>query len=578
MTISQEEYNKLYLEQYGSHPPVVNNTPAPTESENNLKQLEAQSDSGKEEAEIAALPPDQQKFVRDNQGIGGSLRVGAESFGNQALFGLPEMAYEKFADPNDVAQHEALKHFHQTANVVGGIGGAAASLAIGGPIFDAASGVGKAAEAAVIGGREAEQVSLARTIASKIVGGATEGAVVGAPKTIGNAALGDPKEAAENLVMSAGLGGLLGPTTFGLGKAISGASKVGSEIAGKTGEKIEGLFQDQDPLLAHFGLDNSNMAGARLTETGMKEVKSFLGGAVKKNLELGGLGYGGPLGYIKGKLAGTLAKEAVDRIPEEYLTTGLQATLKASNFAEKQLSQIPDILSNLSSSSFGKAANSAPVVFGEGIKDLSNAKDDYEKFSKLGDKLAQDQASGNHITTIGNNSSLLSHNPDIQQAYQETSLNAVNYLNTIIPKNQNAPQMFSKNDTWKPTSGQLQQFKNQVDLISNPYTILDKLRNGTVTSQDVTTLKAVYPAIYSKIQSEILKHGTDPKYSNLSFAAKNKINLLIGANGMSATNINALQNSFTLAKQPNPGGSSKKALSAMPSLSTENQDLSYGKT
>jgi hypothetical protein len=581
-------FDQSLIDNYG-HEFANQHINQPTESENNLKQLDAGSENGKEEAEIAALPPDQQKFVRDNQGIGGSLRVGAESFGNQALFGLPEMAYDKFADPKDVAQHEALKNFHQTANVVGGGLGAGLSLAIGGPLFDAAGAAGKLVEGAVIGGREAEQVSLARTIASKIVGGAAEGVVTNSPRIVGNAALGDPKEAGENLLMSAGIGGLLGPATFGLGKAISGVSNVGSEVAGQVSSKVNGLFEKTDPLLSHFGLDNSNMEGAQLTESGAKEVKGLLKGVVRKNLELGGLGFGGPLGFVKGKIAGALAGEAVDRIPEQYLTTGLQATLKASNFAETQLAKIPDILENLSTSNFGKAANASANIFSSAGKDIASAKDDYESFEKLSTKLAQNQATSKDQDIIGHNSSLLSHNADIQTAYQTSALNAVNYLNTVIPKNPNPPQMFSPQNTWKPTVEQLKDFKSQLAIVNNPYSVLDKLANGTITDKDVAAVKTLYPTIYSKIQGEILKHATDPKYANLSFAAKNKISLLTGTQvnpGLKPANITALQSNFQkdaannqqAAQGGSPKGSrgSKKALSNNPSLSTETQLISQG--
>lgn len=574
----QEAFNQSLIANYG-HDYAKQNTPAVSESENNLAAINAQTDDAKDEAAISKLPPDQQQFVRDNKGIGGALRVGAESFGNQALFGLPEMAYDKFADPNDVAEHNALKDYHSTANIVGGAGGALTSLAIGGPLFDAAGAAGHLGEAAVVGGREAEQLSLARTIASKIVGGAAEGAVVGAPQTVGNAILGDPKEAAENLVFSAGIGGLLGPAAFGLKKGIETGGELASNLNSGVNTELKSYIKDPDSLLSVFGdVNKSSLKGAELTEAGKEKLDNLITSSVKKGLKVGGLAAGGPLGYFKGELAGSLAEQVVSMIPDSAKTAALQATLKASDLAQTQLNRIPGILEGLTKSSFGKALSNSGNVFAEAGKDIASAKDDYESFKQLSDKLAADQASNKTVDTVSNNSVGIK-NSDIQQAYQQTSLGAVQYLNSVIPKNPNPPKMFSDNNTWKPTASQLTAFKSQMEVVNNPYKILDKLQDGTVTTQDINAVKTVYPAIYSKITDEILKHATDNKYSNLSFAAKSKLSLMTGVpieSSFEPASINALQANFAQGNQQQKPNTSNKPLGNSNDFLTDNQKISYG--
>ncbi len=533
-----------------------------------FNKLHADDNLSDEEKEINALPLDQQKYVRENQGIGGSLKVGAESAGNELLFGLPEIAYKKFGDPSDVAQYEALKHFHPTANVVGGIGGALGSLAIGGPLFKGAAEAGRLAEGAVLGSRGAEELSLARTIASKLVGGAAEGAVIGAPQTVGNAVFGNPKEAAENLIFSAGLGGLLGPAKFGISKGIESGAEIGSA---KLGELGQSLSKDLE------------LGGEKTKE----KITEMIGDNIKEAFKLAGLHSAGLPGLVVGKgigaLSGSLAEKALGMLPEEYITKGLQATLKANKLGQDQLNKIPEILDGLSKSGFGKAVAASGSIFGETGKDIAGSKNDYESFEKLSKKLADNQATLKNQEIIGNNSAGLNHNQEIQNAYQESALNAVNYLQSVIPKNPNPVIPFSPNK-WQPSDIQLKQFKSQLDIVHNPYVVLNKLQTGTLTRADVTTLQNVYPAIYSKMTNEILKHATDPKYSNVSYSAKAKLSLLTGIpmdQSFNSNTINTLQSDFTAQpsnEQNNTSQSkgSKKALDKNPPLTTELQNISFG--
>lgn len=566
---STEAFEKAYAEQYGSNSPTI--VQQQTESDKIGEELNNKVQSQNAESDSDTL---------------GALKVGAESAGNQLAFGLPEIAYEHLAAPSDVADYEAQKRAHPVANLVGGGIGALGSLAIGGPLFEGAAKAGQLVEGAVLGGRALEDTSIARPLASKMLGGAAEGAVIGSPTTIAQTALGDPKAAAENLMFSAGLGGLLGPAKFGLSKAFEGGSEIASNALSATDDKLSSFIKEPSPQLSLFGETNkSGLAGSEITDAGRSSIQNLLGGVIKKSAKLAGLATGGPLGYLKGEAVGELAKQAVNMIPDQYLTAGLQATLKATQLANKQISRIPDILNNLSESGFGKAVGVSGSIMGEAGKDIAKSADDYEAFEKFSKKLTDNQVNGKTQDIIGNNSAALSHNPILQSAYQMASLNAINYLQSVMPKNPNPVKLFSTYK-WQPTQAQLNQFKSRLDIVHNPYIVLDKLNDGTITGSDVDTLQHVYPSIYTNITNSILKHGTDPKYENLSFAAKNKLSTLTGVaidSSWDPVSINALQANFTKqsANSPDSGvsdntGGSKKALSNFPSLSTENQNISMG--
>ena len=185
------------------------------------------------------------EYVDDNQGITGALKVGLGQFADEALIGLPELIYNKTADPLEVAKKEALKKEHGLANAFGGISGFGASLFLGSPLWKAGSKAGEkvaghiAEKLAVEAGEQVGKRTLsnaAKGIAAKIGGAATEGAIVSAPYAITEAALGDPEAAAETMLAGVGIGSLFGAGA-GLGKEFLGlGKKVSSETALLVGE------------------------------------------------------------------------------------------------------------------------------------------------------------------------------------------------------------------------------------------------------------------------------------------------------------------------------------------------------
>lgn len=563
-----------------------NTKAAPVKSKDDIENEEAlkyvsQTPEEREAAEIDKLPDDQKQFVKDNQGIAGSLRVGAESFANQALLGIPEEIYKNVADSGDVAQHEALKHFHQAANAVGGVAGALGSLAIGGPLFKAASEAGRLAQGAVLGDEAVQGVSFARALASRAVGGAAEGAVIGAPKAVADAVFGDPKEAAENLLVSAGIGGLIGPAAFAVKKTAGLVGSAGSTITGNIDAKLSSYIKDPAPELALFGdVNKATMKGAELTDVGREKIQQLISGNIRSYGRFIGLGTGGPAGYIQGAAIGAIAKEAAKTIPDEYLTIGLQATLKANLFAKTQLDKIPGILDTLSTGSFGRAVKAAPTVYGLMGKDIANQESEYKSFKALSNKLASNTATQNDQQIIGHNAAGLSHNTDVQSQYSQSALNSLNYIQTIIPKNPNPILAFSKNK-WQPSPGQLQDFHSQLQIINDPYHVLNKLHDGTLTQNDMDTMRAVYPAITDKITQAIMSQAANEKYQDMPYSAKSKLSLLTQMpidQSFEPKFINAMQANFQDAQASQSGdqqtsSSSKGSLKSLDKFNTGQQEI-----
>lgn len=197
------------------------------------------------------------EYVEDNDGLGGAIKVGLSQFADEALLGLPEMIYDKTADPLEVAKKEALKKEHELANTLGGIGGFGASLYAPGvsALFKGATKGGNivskhlaekiiASSSGQVGKRAAGKV--AKDLAAKTAVGAsklgTEGLIFSAPHAITEAALGDPEAAAETLLSG-----------VGFGAAFGGAGALTKELfkVSRVSEKVKGLKEKIKHDLKH---------------------------------------------------------------------------------------------------------------------------------------------------------------------------------------------------------------------------------------------------------------------------------------------------------------------------------------
>ncbi len=189
------------------------------------------------------------EYLKTTDNARGAVSAALSKFSSEALGGIPELVFDKTADPVDVAKKEALLKQHEFASALGGASGFGASLFVGGPVFKGAAAAGKLAERAVVGGLAerlaAEGVgagaeAIATTLARRTAGAAArmgvEAGTIAAPYAVTEAALGDPGEAAEHLMANVGIGALLGSAgklaSEGFGAAVSKARAMGAKAAG----------------------------------------------------------------------------------------------------------------------------------------------------------------------------------------------------------------------------------------------------------------------------------------------------------------------------------------------------------
>jgi hypothetical protein len=117
--------------------------------------------------------------------------------------------------------------------------------------------------------------------------------------------------------------------------------------------------------------------------------------------------------------------------------------------------------------------------------------------------------------------------PNAIRFSQATIAKAVEFLNQKMPSNVDEGSLFQVEH--EPSSMELAQFKRYVQIIENPYTALDELKHGTLTSEHVEALQQVYPAIYKQIQNSVVQQLSKQKEApKVPYNKKIQLGLLLG--------------------------------------------------
>ena len=124
-----------------------------------------------------------------------------------------------------------------------------------------------------------------------------------------------------------------------------------------------------------------------------------------------------------------------------------------------------------------------------------------------------------------NISSQYGYIPEFQSALDGAADRINRYLLDSLPKDKNAANPFGKQ--YVPTKFDFQKFKDRYDVATNPYSVIDKIEDGTITKQNVEALKALYPNIYKNVKQQIINAGFENPNHNWNNTQKGISNLFV---------------------------------------------------
>lgn len=156
--------------------------------------------------------------------------------------------------------------------------------------------------------------------------------------------------------------------------------------------------------------------------------------------------------------------------------------------------------------------------------------------------------------------------PDHGAAMGQTAANAVQYLNSLRPNTDKAMPLDAVPKVNKIASSE---FNRALDIAEQPLVVLKDLKNGTLTPQDVTHLKVLYPDLYDKMNQHLMNGLITKKADDepIPYKTKLSLSLFMGQPLDSTMTMLAIQATQPVQTQePQPGMAQSKPKGSMDKL------------
>lgn len=128
------------------------------------------------------------------------------------------------------------------------------------------------------------------------------------------------------------------------------------------------------------------------------------------------------------------------------------------------------------------------------------ASQDLIKTDRLDKQLKEYQADPQALIDHQGQSVLGHYMPNHAASVAQTTGTAVQYLNSLRPNTTKASPLDS---TPLPSKPEQAAFKNALQIAQNPLIVLQRVKEGTITTQDLKTLSAVAPDFYKSAQQQV---------------------------------------------------------------------------
>jgi hypothetical protein len=239
-----------------------------------------------------------------------------------------------------------------------------------------------------------------------------------------------------------------------------------------------------------------------------------------------------PKKWVENWVLGDLYKgneSSIGRVLDAVLP-GLNIVEKSANNGKKKISDSVESFLK-AGQKVGKVTNKASLKYITGM----NVKNEKEIEDKIG-YYSQDPAAIIENFT-NNNKSLIDAAPKTAEAAQSRIIKAVEFLNSKAPKKDETPF----NDAQIPKSD-LMKFKNYVEAVENPYSVLENLKSGYFTPESGEAIRVVYPQMFEAIKQEFLNNMGNFKLGEKQKAEISKILGLDSRKAYTPQGFNILQN------------------------------------
>jgi hypothetical protein len=148
--------------------------------------------------------------------------------------------------------------------------------------------------------------------------------------------------------------------------------------------------------------------------------------------------------------------------------------------------------------------------------------------------------------------------PMIQQAMINKISNGIAYLQKELPKPEYGQGPLDSK-TYVPSDRQLSQFERKIQAVFDPLSVLKELKQGTITTEHVQALEAVYPKFLEAMRMRVIEQAQKVK-GEIPAQARQALKTFLGVkqfNEKKGPAIQMLQDNFTSNYKPKPRANSK---------------------
>lgn len=164
--------------------------------------------------------------------------------------------------------------------------------------------------------------------------------------------------------------------------------------------------------------------------------------------------------------------------------------------------------------------------------------------------------------------------PEHHQAMVQTTQRSLTYLATLQPK----PTQNNPLDKPTPPSDMAQaRYNRALDVAQQPAVVLQHIKDGTLQPTDVADLKAMYPALYSRISAKMMNHmaGAADNETSIPYHSKIAMSMFLGQPMDSSMTPNAIMGAQGIFQPTPPPGAGPQQAKGRPSAMKDKSSNAY---
>lgn len=142
---------------------------------------------------------------------------------------------------------------------------------------------------------------------------------------------------------------------------------------------------------------------------------------------------------------------------------------------------------------------------------------------KLDKKVTELQENPQKLLDIGNDNPM----PEYANAFAQTSARAVQYLASLKPNTDPKSPLDGKRVV---SNAEKARYARALDIANAPLSVVENLKSGNITAQDVIVMKTLYPKLYRQVSQQLVTQMTDAvaKGKEVPYKTKLGLSLFIG--------------------------------------------------